>query len=79
MPTKLKVNARGSVVLPKKLRRIFAVKSNDTLVAEATAYGILLKPAVEIYSDERIAEFEKNNNESLRSFFSDKRSLAHAK
>jgi hypothetical protein len=40
---------------------------------EETPEGILIRPAVafpiEIYSEERIKEFEQENNESIAEFF----------
>ena len=61
MKTTLTVSARGVVTLPVKLRRQLGIKADDQLIAEATPDGLLLRPAVtlpvEIYTDERIAEF----------------------
>ncbi len=43
------------------------VSGDDLLIAETTSEGVLLRPAVtlpvEIYSDERIAEFEAAERE----------------
>ena len=59
--TTLRVGLRGTVTLPKQLRDQYALTTNDLLLAEPTPEGILLRPAVataiEIYTDERIAEF----------------------
>lgn len=56
------VTSRGVVSLPAKLRRAAGIKPDDQLIAETTPDGILLRPAVtlavEIYSDDRIREFE---------------------
>jgi len=57
------VNSRGVVTLPAKLRQSLGIKADDHLIAEATPDGLLLRPAVtlpvEIYTDERIAEFDR--------------------
>ena len=48
--------------LAGQARRQLGIKADDQLFAEATAEGLLLRPAmtapVEIYSDGRIAEFD---------------------
>ena len=57
------MTSRGVVTLPARLRQAFGLKADDELIAEATADGILLRPAVtlpiEIYSTERIREFDE--------------------
>ena len=59
----LKVSDRGTITLPKRIRIQYAIKPNDLIIAEPTPEGILLRPAtavpVEIYTDERLAEFAK--------------------
>jgi AbrB family looped-hinge helix DNA binding protein len=61
----IRVGKRGTVVLPARLRRQFGMEEGAMIIAEATADGILLRPAavvpVEIYSDARRAEFLLNN------------------
>ena len=63
MKTTLTVTSRGVVTLPAKLRQSLGIKADDQLIAETTPEGLLLRPAVtlavEIYSDERIAEFDR--------------------
>jgi AbrB family looped-hinge helix DNA binding protein len=67
MKTTVTVTARGVVTLPAKLRRALGLKAEDQLIAETTAEGLLLRPAVtlpvEIYSDERIREFDRGEAE----------------
>jgi len=62
MKATVTVNSRGVVTLPAKLRRAVGIKADDQLIAEATADGLLLRPAVtlpvEIYSNQRIQEFD---------------------
>ena len=63
MKTTVIVNSRGVVTLPAKLRQSLGIKADDHLIAETTPDGLLLRPAVtipvEIYTDERIAEFDR--------------------
>ena len=63
MKASLTVSRRGVVTLPAKLRQALGLKADDQLIAETTPEGLLLRPAVtlpiEIYSDERIREFDE--------------------
>lgn len=63
MKTTLTLTSRGVVTLPAKLRQAMGLKANDQLIAETTAEGLLLRPAVtlpvEIYSEKRIREFDE--------------------
>lgn len=62
MKTSVTVTSRGVISLPAKLRRAAGIEPDDQLIAETTPEGILLRPAVtlaiEIYSEERIREFD---------------------
>ena len=62
MKTTLTITSRGVVTLPAKLRRALGLKAEDQLIAETTAEGLLLRPAVtlpvEIYSEKRVREFD---------------------
>lgn len=62
MKATLTMTSRGVVTLPAKLREAMGLKADDILIAETTPEGLLLRPAVtlpiEIYSDERIREFD---------------------
>jgi len=57
------MTSRGVVTLPAKLRKALGLKADDELIAEATADGLLLRPAVtlpvEIYTTGRIREFDE--------------------
>lgn len=57
------MTSRGVVTLPAKLRKALGLKADDELIAEATADGLLLRPAVtlpvEIYTAARIREFDE--------------------
>ena len=63
MKMTLTISSRGVVTLPAKLRQALGLKADDQLIAETTPEGLLLRPAVtlpvEIYSEERIREFDE--------------------
>lgn len=56
------MTSRGVITLPAKLRQAIGLSAHDQLIAETTPEGLLLRPAVtlpiEIYNDERMAEFD---------------------
>lgn len=58
----LTINRRGGVTLPPELRQALGLMANDPLIAETSPDGVLLRPVVpppiEVYTDERIREFE---------------------
>ena len=62
MKTTVTMTARGVITLPAKLRHALGLKADDQLVAEPTADGVLLRPAVtlpiEMYTPERVREFD---------------------
>ena len=59
------LNARGVITIPAHMREALGLKGNDRLIIEDTPEGLLLRPAVsvpiEIYSEERIAEFTRDD------------------
>ena len=63
------INDRGTLTLPKEMRRRLGVNGNAQVVAEETDEGVLLRAGitfpVEVYSDKRLAEFRRNNEEAL--------------
>jgi AbrB family looped-hinge helix DNA binding protein len=65
----ININPRGTLTLPKELRRRLGLARGGQLVAEETPEGLLLRPGatfpVEIYTDERLAEFARNNEQAL--------------
>ncbi|MFB3893441.1 MAG: AbrB/MazE/SpoVT family DNA-binding domain-containing protein [Phycisphaerae bacterium] len=69
-----KVGKRGSVVIPSKLRKRFGINEGTQIVAEEREDGILLRPAavvpIEIYTNERIAEFLLNNSVDAKDYAS---------
>lgn len=68
----ININGRGTLTLPKELRRRFGVNGNGQVVAEETDEGILLRAGVtfpiEIYSEKRLAEFDRHNEQALARF-----------
>lgn len=60
-----KVGRNGTLVIPAKLRRRFALQEGGMVVLEETEDGISIRPAVavpvEMYSARRKAEFLLNN------------------
>ena len=68
----ININDRGTLTLPKELRRRLGVNGNSQIVAEETDEGILLRAGatfpVEIYSEKRLAEFDRHNEQALTRF-----------
>ncbi len=62
MQATISVSGRGLIVLPVEMRKAAGIRPQDTLIAETTPEGILLRPAVtlpvEIYTPGRVAEFD---------------------
>jgi len=63
----LKVNSRGALTLPKPLREALGVPEGGTLVCDLRGDDVVLqstttKYPIEMYTDERIAEFEEDAN-----------------
>jgi antitoxin PrlF len=67
MKTTVTITSRGVITLPAKLREALGLKADDQLIAETTSEGLLLRPAVtlpvEIYSEDRIREFDAAESE----------------
>jgi len=67
MTITLSVSGRGLIALPAEMRKAAGIRPQDSLIAETTPEGILLRPAVtlpvEIYSPERVAEFDAREAE----------------
>jgi AbrB family looped-hinge helix DNA binding protein len=68
----ININDRGTLTLPKELRRRLGINGNSQVVAEETDEGILLRAGVtfpiEIYSEKRLAEFDRHNEQALTRF-----------
>lgn len=67
MKERVTITERGVITIPAALRRAFGLMAGMELIAEDTPEGILLRPAVsvplEIYTEERIAEFVSDEDE----------------
>ena len=59
------MSERGVITIPAPLRQALGIKANDELILEEVAGGILLRPSasvpIEIYSEERIREFARED------------------
>ncbi len=73
MTATLELGPKGAITLPKKMREKFDLRDSSLISLEETPKGILIRPAVafsiEIYSDERLEEFERENNASIAGIF----------
>jgi antitoxin PrlF len=67
MQMTLAVSGRGLIALPAAMRKAAGIRPQDSVIAETTSEGILLRPAVtlpvEIYTRERVAEFDAAESE----------------
>ncbi len=67
MQATISVSGRGLIALPAEMRKAAGIRPRDSLIAETTAEGILLRPAltlpVEIYTPGRVAEFDAAESE----------------
>lgn len=72
MSIRVTINDRGVVTIPAALRREFGLSAGKELIAEKTPEGILLRPSVnvpiEMYTEERIAEFASDEEELAKRF-----------
>jgi bifunctional DNA-binding transcriptional regulator/antitoxin component of YhaV-PrlF toxin-antitoxin module len=68
----ISINKRGTLTLPRALRERIGLSGEGQVVAEETSEGILIRAGVtfpvEIYTGERVAEFERNNEKALAKF-----------
>ena len=65
IPPIVQLSSRGQITLPASVRRELGVRSGDPLVVSVEDGRIVLQPAVvvpvELYSDDRLDEFEQNS------------------
>ncbi|HEY8489450.1 MAG TPA: AbrB/MazE/SpoVT family DNA-binding domain-containing protein [Dehalococcoidia bacterium] len=58
------VGSRGTLTLPAEVRRALGIQEGTVLIVRVEGSRIVLQPAavvpVELYTDERIAEFEES-------------------
>jgi len=70
MSITIQVNHRGTITLPKALRRRLGVERGGVLIADETGASVTLRAGVtlpiEIYSDERVREFDAAEAELQR-------------
>ena len=63
MNTTIQIGTRGTLTLPKPLRKALGVERGGVVIASVESDGIVLHPAVaypiELYTDARIAEFDE--------------------
>lgn len=63
MKSLIQINERGTFTLPKQLRAKYGFVGGGIAIVEDTAEGILIRPSetypIEIYSEERMEEFRK--------------------
>lgn len=57
------MDAAGRLTLPEEALRASGIHAGEDLMLEVTSVGLLLKPSVEIYTEERLAEFEAAEQE----------------
>jgi AbrB family looped-hinge helix DNA binding protein len=67
MTERITINGRGGITIPASLREAFGLGAGEELIAEQTPEGILLRPSIttpiEVYTEERIAEFASDEDE----------------
>lgn len=72
MTSMVTINERGTLTLPKLMRRKLGLRGKGQVIAEEIPEGIVLKPGaafpIEIYTDERIAEFDKNIEQVFKKY-----------
>ena len=63
----INVTNRGVLTLPVRFRTQLGLTGDNLVIAESTPEGVLLRPAValpiEIYTDERVREFNESEQE----------------
>ena len=66
------INEQGAIALPQDLIEKYGLKVGGKVIIEESETGLILrlddKFPVEIYSDERVAEFEQQNEKELEDF-----------
>ncbi len=68
----ISINEQGSISLPQDLIKKYGLKAGGQVVIEESEAGLILRPSatfpVEIYSDERVKEFQQQNEDELKDF-----------
>jgi len=72
--TTIRIGTRGTIVIPANIRRNYRFEEGSLVIAETRPEGLLLRPVValpvEIYTDERKAEFLLNNSVTSKDYAS---------
>lgn len=67
MNATIQINSRGTLTIPKALRKALGLDKGGMVYAENTKEGIVLRPTVtfpiEIYTDDRVKEFDEADAE----------------
>ena len=67
----IKIKGRGTLTLPKELRRRLGIKAGQVVAEESTEEILLHAGAtfsVEVYSERRLSEFDRNNETALAGY-----------
>ena len=68
----ISINEQGTITLPQDLIKKYGLKAGGKVVIEESEAGLILRPKatfpVEIYSDERVEEFQQLNEDELKEF-----------
>jgi AbrB family looped-hinge helix DNA binding protein len=68
----ISINERGTITLPKDLRKKYGLEAGGQVIIEESESGLILRPgvtfSVEIYSDTRVKEFKQQNDAELEGF-----------
>ena len=68
----ISIDERSAITLPKDLRKKYGLEAGGQIVIEEGESGLILRPgvtfSVEIYSDERLEEFQQQNEVELEAF-----------
>ena len=68
----ISINEQGAIALPLDLIEKYGLEVGGQIVIEESEAGLVLRPnaqfPVEIYSNERVEEFEQHNEKELEDF-----------
>lgn len=66
------INESGTLTLPKDLRKKYGLEGVDQVAIEESSEGLIIRACatfpIEIYSDERVLEFNQANEKELEGF-----------
>jgi bifunctional DNA-binding transcriptional regulator/antitoxin component of YhaV-PrlF toxin-antitoxin module len=68
----ISINEQGNLTLPKELRAKYGLDKGGQVVIEEHAGGLLIRACatfpIEIYSDQRVEDFNQANEDDLAGF-----------